>query len=36
MLTDGNSGGRIFITDRKVDPLVQELARQNGYRQGNK
>lgn len=26
-------GGRIFITDRKVDPLVQELAKLNGYRQ---
>lgn len=32
MLNDAR-GGRIFITDRKVDPLVQELAKLNGYRQ---
>ncbi|QWV94130.1 LysM peptidoglycan-binding domain-containing protein [Geomonas oryzisoli] len=32
MLNDAK-GGRIFITDRKVDPLVQELAKLNGYRQ---
>ena len=32
MINDA-SGGRIFITDRKVEPLVQELAKLNGYRQ---
>jgi hypothetical protein len=32
MINDVN-GGRIFITDRKVDPLVRELAKLNGYRQ---
>ncbi|MBU5614386.1 LysM peptidoglycan-binding domain-containing protein [Geomonas azotofigens] len=32
MLNDAK-GGRIFITDRKVDPLVRELAKLNGYRQ---
>ncbi|QXE89313.1 hypothetical protein KP001_12680 [Geomonas subterranea] len=32
MLNDAK-GGRIFITDRKVDPLVRELAKLNGYKQ---
>lgn len=33
IMIDNAKGGRIFITDRRVDPLVWELAKLNGYRQ---
>ncbi|GFO54558.1 peptidoglycan-binding protein LysM [Geomonas sp. Red276] len=32
MVREGQNGRTVFITDKKVDPLVQELAEANGYR----
>ncbi|MCM0080020.1 LysM peptidoglycan-binding domain-containing protein [Geomonas sp. Red32] len=32
MVREGENGRTVFITDKKVDPLVQELAEANGYR----